>query len=265
LPEWRPSSPAFFYLDILQKHRYDWLAAAVAAVLLVPPPSWSAVRRAFTFWTGGDDLKALIGAWTAITLLVPTVLQTKLPWYLNPFYPMFALGVGWILASGLSRTASAAPRHHRALLVFTIAIASAVAEMKLIWYSYNHRALHRSTQHLLLTEGSRLRGTRVFRASWDRADSFVLKGLVDAEPAEATSAQDFLSHSTPGEYFLSSSDDDHPHLVRVAALGKHGLFGHSTATNTKTREDAQETKFSKDLAVESQGLPLSTDAAGGER
>ena len=31
-----------------------------------------------------------------IAFLVPTRMRTKLTWYFNPFYPPFALGVGWL-------------------------------------------------------------------------------------------------------------------------------------------------------------------------
>jgi hypothetical protein len=170
-----------------------------------------------------DDLTLLLGAWAAITLLVPTLMQTKLPWYLNAFYPMFALGVGWTLAYGFSRV-SFAPAHHRWLLVAMILMAFTVAEAKLIWYSYHYRDFDRSAQGLLLVEEDRLRGVRVFRTSWDRADAWVMKGLIEAEPAEAMSVQDFLFRSGPGEYFLSSQEINDPRLVCVAMVGDYRLY-----------------------------------------
>ena len=212
-----------FYLNILVKHHYDWMVAALAAAILFPPRSWSPVWRSLRFWKDGDDLKLLLGAWVTITLLVPTLMQTKLPWYLNAFYPMFALGVGWALAYGFSRV-SFAPPHHRRLLIAMILMASTVAEAKLIWYSYHYRDSDRSAQGLLLVEGERLRGARVFRTAWDRADTWVLKGLVDAEPAEAVSVQDFLFRSGPGEYFLTAMEVNDPRLVRVAMVGDYSLY-----------------------------------------
>lgn len=212
-----------FYLNILVKHHYDWMVAALTAVILFRPPSWTAFWRALRFWTGNDDLKLLLGAWVAITLLVPTLMQTKLPWYLNAFYPMFALGVGWSLAYGFSRV-SFAPAHYRGLLIAMILMASTVAEAKLIWYSYHYRDFDQSAQGLLILEGDRLRGVRVYRTAWDRADTWVMKGLVDAEPAEAVSVQDFLFRSGPGEYFLTAMDVDDPRLVRVAMVGDYSLY-----------------------------------------
>ena len=156
-------------------------------------------------------------------LIVPALMQTKLPWYLNPFYPMFALGVGWVLAYGFSRV-SLAPAHHRWLLIAMIVMASTIAEAKLIWYSYHYRDFDHTAQGLLLVEEDRLRGVRVFRTSWDRADAWVMKGLIEAEPAEAMSVQDFLFRSGPGEYFLTSEDIRDPRVVCVAMVGRYSLY-----------------------------------------
>jgi 4-amino-4-deoxy-L-arabinose transferase-like glycosyltransferase len=217
------SGPPWFYLDILQKHHYEWVVAALVAALLVPSESWSTVRRALRFWKFGDEPQALLGCWVVITLLVPSVLQTKLAWYLNPFYPMFALGVGWLVAEAWSRGTSPAGEG-RVLLVVTLVIASGFAEAKLVWHSYNRRAFDTSVQHLLVAEEGRLRGTRVYGRAWSRADSFVLRGMAEGEPVHASTVQDFLARSNPGEYFLSTTGEDHPDLVRVATLGDHGLF-----------------------------------------
>ena len=81
-----------FYLDILQKHHYDWLLAAAAALLLAPPALDGRVRTSRAAGAGRSRrLPVLFAAWAAVTLLLPTLMQTKLPWYLNPFYPLFAL------------------------------------------------------------------------------------------------------------------------------------------------------------------------------
>jgi hypothetical protein len=53
---------------------------------------------------------------------------------------------------------------------------------------------------------------------------WVLKGLVEAEPAEAMSVQDFLFRSGPGEFFLTAMEVDDPRLVRVANVGDYSLY-----------------------------------------
>ena len=94
------SGTPLFYLNILQKHHYEWFLAC--AVILFPPASWARVVKSVVFWRSTNDRSALIGVWCVLALAVPTLMQTKMPWYLNPFYPMFALGVGWVLSHGIS-------------------------------------------------------------------------------------------------------------------------------------------------------------------
>lgn len=217
----KQSTSEFFYLNILVKHHYDWIVAAMTVVVLFPPSSWARVRSALMFWRSSDDRTRILGFWPAIALLVPMAMRTNLPWYINPLYPMFALGVGWLLAYGFSERQ--APAHHRTLLLAMVVMAGVLAEGKLIWYSYNYRALERSVQGLLLAEAERVRGARVF-GQWDRADAIVLKGLVRAEIAKAMSVEDFLQQSVPGDYLVLPSGMDHDGLVQLATYGNHSLY-----------------------------------------
>jgi len=130
---------------------------------------------------------------------------------------------GLVQHDGLTRAAPV-PRHHRHLMAAMIAVAAIVAESKLIWYSYNYRALDRSVQGLLLSEADRLHGARVFRSSWDRADAFVLKGLVHAERAEAMDLDDFLMQGGPNDYFVDMPDVDRPEWVQVGVSGNFALY-----------------------------------------
>ena len=54
------------------------------------------VRR---FSRGIRYSSSLIIAWVAVTVMIPTVMRTKLPWYFNSFYPVFALGTAWLLVT----------------------------------------------------------------------------------------------------------------------------------------------------------------------
>jgi hypothetical protein len=137
---------------------------------------------------------------------------------------MFALGVGWLLAYGFS--GRQAPSHHRPMLIAMVVMASVLAESKLIWYSYNYRALERSVQGLLLAEADRVRGARVF-GQWDRADAVVLKSLVRATTATATDVNEFLARSMPGDFLVLPSDMDHDGLVELASDGRHTLYRRS--------------------------------------
>ena len=196
------SGTPLFYLNILQKHQYEWILAAAIVVILFRPASWAGVMKSVVFWRSTNDRSALIGAWCALALVVPTLMQTKMPWYLNPFYPMFALGVGWVLSYGISEARKGTGKRRR-VLVAVIASALLVAEVKLTYYSYVHRALARSAQGILMLEGDRLRGATVYRTSWNHADAFVLKAIVGAVPAQID-LEDFAHRGKAGDYFLAS-------------------------------------------------------------
>jgi hypothetical protein len=108
-----------------------------------------------------------------------------------------------------------------ALLLFLFPV---VAEGKLLWYSFHHRDLRRSVQGLLLSEGDALTGHRVFRNHWDRAETFVIRGVLGAERGLAVDLDDFMVQSRPGDYLVSSDDLQHPGLAVVQAHGQHRLY-----------------------------------------
>ena len=122
----------------------------------------------------------LLGSWAGVTLLVPTVMRTKLPWYLNPFYPVFALGIAWLLVKGLSLDWSGSLRRRGVILAAVIVLVLGVAEGKLIWYSYQYRDLGDTAQGMLLQERTRLKDRRVFFDEFGRGDIFVAGGVVGA-------------------------------------------------------------------------------------
>jgi 4-amino-4-deoxy-L-arabinose transferase-like glycosyltransferase len=222
------SGTPLFYLNILQKHQYEWILAAAIVVILFRPASWAGVMKSVVFWRSTTDRSALIGAWCVLALAVPTLMQTKMPWYLNPFYPMFALGVGWVLSYGISEARKGTGKRRR-VLVAVIAGALLVAELKLTYYSYAHRALARSAQGILMLEADHLRGATVYRTSWNHADAFVLKAIVGAAPAQSVDLEDFEHRGKPGDYFLASpSPASHNvkgcDLVEVRATRRHVLL-----------------------------------------
>lgn len=88
-----------YYPNNLQKDHYLWLAA-VAVALFLFPLSRERFRRMVGELRGNHYEQAIAGAWLGVTVLIPTMMQTKVAWYLNPFYPLFALIVGRVLADG---------------------------------------------------------------------------------------------------------------------------------------------------------------------
>ena len=88
-----------YYPNNLQKDHYEWLLAVAVAVVLFPL-SRERFRQLWGELHGDPPAQAIAGAWLGVTVLIPTLMQTKLAWYLNPFYPLFALIVGRTLAQG---------------------------------------------------------------------------------------------------------------------------------------------------------------------
>jgi 4-amino-4-deoxy-L-arabinose transferase-like glycosyltransferase len=88
-----------YYPNTLQKDHYVWLIAAAVAIFLFPL-SRERFRRLWSEFSGNSYAQAIAGAWLGVTVLIPTMMQTKVAWYLNPFYPLFALLVGRTFAQG---------------------------------------------------------------------------------------------------------------------------------------------------------------------
>jgi 4-amino-4-deoxy-L-arabinose transferase-like glycosyltransferase len=218
------SGGPLYYLNILQKSQYDWLLAGVAALVLFPIP-WQRVRdRLMPLRHGDGGSGLLLGSWAGITFLIPTVMRTKLPWYLNPFYPVFALGIAWILVRALSQDADGASGRRKALLGIVIVTALGIAEGKVIWYPSHYRNVNESTQGLLLQEKERLQHHRVFQAHWDRAEIFVVSGVLGLERGSAARVDTFWRESEPGDCLISARRVSDPRLVLVRSSGHHGLY-----------------------------------------
>jgi 4-amino-4-deoxy-L-arabinose transferase-like glycosyltransferase len=221
--EEHPGTP-LYYLDILRKHHYDWLLAAAAALLLVPDVGRRVHGGLVRFWRGDNGLAVLLVAWAGVTFLIPTVMRTKLPWYLNPFYPAFALGVGWLVVHGLSVDWRGRLRRRGAVLAGVVVVAFGVAEGKLLWYSYQHRDVGNSPQALLLGERQRLKDRRVFFDEFVRADIFVAGAIVGAKQPSAVSLETFWSESRPGDCLVAIAGLNGPRLHVVRSGGRRSLY-----------------------------------------
>jgi 4-amino-4-deoxy-L-arabinose transferase-like glycosyltransferase len=221
--EEHPGGP-LYYLNILQKHHYDWLLAGVAALLLSPVP-WRQLRERFLpFWHGDDGLGVLLGSWAGVTLLVPTVMRTKLPWYLNPFYPVFALAIAWLLVKGLSLDWSGSLRRRGAILAAVIVLVVGVAEGKLIWYSYQYRDLGDTAQGMLLQERTRLKDRRVFFDEFGRGDIFVAGGVIGAAHQPTVPLEQFWQESRGGDCLVSAARLVDPDLELVRTGRRRSLY-----------------------------------------
>jgi len=203
----------------LAKDHYDWLFAALVA-LAVRPLSALEWRKLATFWRDRGGLATILGAWMILTLLIPTIVQTKLPWYLNPFFPAFSLSVGWLVMRAVTGTTGI----RRTAAIAALAVAVVSAESRLIWYSFHYRDVDASVQGLLLSEDDRLEGGRVFSAKWNTADRFVLHAIVGATAETSASLDDFRRTSRQGDYLLLTAETHQPDLDLVRAAAGYWLY-----------------------------------------
>jgi 4-amino-4-deoxy-L-arabinose transferase-like glycosyltransferase len=195
------AGPPYYYLNILQMYHYDWLIAGAAAFAAVW--RWRGLR-ALRQELASFGAIGLVGVWAAVAFLVPTVMQTKLPWYLNPFYPAFAVGIAllvwtaWRAAGG----AESAPARRR-LLAGVLVLALGVAEGRLVYYSYDRRDVGPSLQGILMEHADSLAGGRVFSVGWTHADWFVAAAIAGVDPVELAEFEAFWQHSQPGDHLLT--------------------------------------------------------------
>jgi 4-amino-4-deoxy-L-arabinose transferase-like glycosyltransferase len=207
----------YYYLYILQKYQYDWLGAALVASVCVPS-RWARVRAL----VGGPDrfLPVLIASWFAGTFLLPSAVATKLGWYLNHFYPLFALGVAWLVVEAWQAT-KASPRR-TAMLAASCVVALCVAEGKLAWHSYALLDINRSAQSLFLQQPEFVATKQVYAASWPYADRFVVR-TVGGRCFLASDVDRFIADSTPDDLWLGPPNEDQ-RLVPIASTGRQTLY-----------------------------------------
>jgi 4-amino-4-deoxy-L-arabinose transferase-like glycosyltransferase len=208
----------YYYLYFLQKHHYDWLLAAAVALACLPA-RWTRLRA--LVWPAGDRADAvLVTSWFAGTFVLPSVVATKLGWYLNSFYPLFALIVAWMVVEAWRATAATHAR--RAAVLAAMLAALAVAEGKLAWHSYKLLDLERSAQSLFLAHATDIADRRVYASAWPHADRFVVR-TVGGHCERAGDVDAYLASSGPGDFWLGVPGED-PRLVAVASTGRQTLY-----------------------------------------
>ncbi len=206
-----------YYLNILQKHHYEWLLAAGATLLLYPPRQTSQPRDEAT-----QHARRVAIVWAATSFAIPTLMQTKVPWYLNPFYPVFALAIGLILSPPLFHSTTSAGSR-RIATVAVCMLMFGLAEAKLLWYSLDKRDLSASPQALLLRERERIRGHRLYQQGSNRADYFVATAIVGVVPQAVTSDEDFNLQSAEGDYLLTNRACGGTNVQRIAMSARFNL------------------------------------------
>jgi len=207
----------FYYVYFLQKHQYDWLIAAVIALAYMPG-RWARLRALVT--ESDRFLVVLLASWFAGNFLLPSAVATKLGWYLNHFYPLFALAVAWVLVEAWQATV-AFPRR-TAIVAASCVVAFGVAEGKLAWHSYRLLDLNRSAQSLFLAHGPEIASRRVYAEQWPYADRFVVRS-VGGRCLTVPGVEEFLEDSRADDFWLGAPGAD-ARLVPIASTGRQTLY-----------------------------------------
>ena len=208
---------AYYYLYFLQKHHYDWLLAALVSFICLPA-RWTRLQS-LAIETDRFS-RVLVLSWFAGTFLLPSVVATKLGWYLNSFYPLFALAVAWLLVQAWQATVEH-PRR-TAFVAASIVTAFGVAEGKLAWHSYRLLDLNRSAQSLFLENGAQIATRQVYATSWPHSDRFVVRSVGGA-CVTSPGVDAFLAAGRDGDLWLGEPGLD-GRLVPVATTGRQTLY-----------------------------------------
>jgi hypothetical protein len=150
-----------------------------------------------------------------ITLAIPSLMRTKVPWYLNTFYPIFAVGIALTLRHASSAAGAAWTSWRWRITVIVFVLALGVAEGKLLWYSFHKRDIHRSGQSLMFHERHRLRGQRLYLVPYNRANHFVADAVIGAAPQAVEDLPGFLRDSRTGDFVLTREPCRTPETVEV--------------------------------------------------
>jgi hypothetical protein len=204
---------ALFYLGVLQRHQYEWLAVAAAALALAWP-GLAAARRWVASGAEARGTAIVLGAWAAASIVIPSMIATKTQWYLNSFYPLFAILVALAIGHALDTLRHAGRTTAAGALTALVAVAVIVAEGKMAWRSFGQVDLGRSPQQLLLRQAPRLSGARVFAATCPHPEAFLARaaGAVCVATGEPGSPG---GEPAPGDYVLTRGPSDPPGGLRL--------------------------------------------------
>ena len=203
-----------FYLGVLQRYQYEWLIAAVAAIGL----TWRSCLQHLSVFTAQlrerQPLPIVITSWAVATLAVPTAMQTRLAWYLTPFYPLFALLVGLAIVGALSELQGSDRR--RMALVVLVLVTLVGAESRSLWRLYKVTDLETSVQGLLMHHVRPHSGQRVYRDRPSRAEGFVVRAILESEFSVEHSLAARPVSARPGDLVVVGVDDAIPGLTLLA-------------------------------------------------
>jgi 4-amino-4-deoxy-L-arabinose transferase-like glycosyltransferase len=214
----------FYYLGVLQRYQTGWLLTAIGAALLARHSWRHNARRIGVMLLERQFLAVLIGAWAVATLGVPTLVQTKLIWYLNPFYPLFAVVVGLLVANVLVRSDRGHGHSRRMVLAGALVLAAVVgSEVRALWRLHKVTNLHTSVQGVLLSKRARYYGTRVYRERPQRGEAFVVRAMLRGT-FHLTSGVDNDDSPVPGDLVILEREVRNHRLRQIGSADGHFIY-----------------------------------------
>ena len=204
------TEPLHYYVLVLLRHHYDWLTVTVVALALAPV----VLRRAWAWLTHDGDVHArlLVSGWLAGTAIVPTLVPTRLAWYLTPLYPGAAVLTALAVYEGWRTLGAAGHRRRAHALVALVVAALLLVEGRLIYRSTVMLDLDRSAQGLLIAHADAVRGARVFATACPYPEAFLARVAGGTCLATATAATARRTAVT-GDLWLDGATADVPGFV----------------------------------------------------
>lgn len=215
------AEPLHYYGLVLLRHHYDWLTVTVVALAVAP-----AVRRRAWTWLRGDGdghARLLVAGWLAGTVLVPTLVPTKLAWYFTPFYPGAAVLTALAVHEAWRTLDTAGHRRRAQALVALTAAAVLVVEGRLVYRSTVMLDLDRSAQGLLIAHADAVRGGRVFATACPYPEAFLARvaGGTCVEVTDVTTAR---GAAVTGDLWLDGAAAELPGLVALGRNRRASLY-----------------------------------------
>lgn len=193
----------FFYLRVLLKYQYDWVAAGLM--------SFALLRR---YQPLSPHLRSVLLPWGLVAIAIPTAMATKTTWYLNPFYPFAAIVLAVVIAPACEWP-STGPRRSQVAALAVVIVSLITAESRLVWRSVRHRDISRSVQGAVLAHADAIEHRRVFKTQWDHADRFVVEKMAGGVTVVSDTLADAIASSASGDFVVWHDEIEHPELELV--------------------------------------------------
>ena len=211
-----------FYFGVLHRYQYEWLFVGALAIAMTYRSLGGRLTRLMNQLCERKPLAIVLVAWGVVTLGVPSAMQTRLAWYLNPFYPLFALLVGLAIVQGWSELRGA--RRARMTLIGFAVVALIIAESKSLWRLYHVTNLDTSVQGLLIRHVQAGTDRRVYRDRLSRAEAFVVRAILDAEFQLDVSLASRPPHSRPGDLVVLAVEGAVPGMKLLGRYDGYSVY-----------------------------------------